>query len=492
MVPPFHRKEFPGRGPSFSHRLVPDGMGRMLPSDPQPPCHMKLNTERIHTIWHLTWPQCIMLLCQFVIGITDVWAGSEVQASIGLITQCHMMFMALAMAAVNGAVASISQSLGACKFVRARRYVGLVTIGCIAVGSAIAVAASVWREPLLRLIQTPESIMPVAIMFLTATIWGIPGQYTLTIGAAVFRSAKMVLIPLYVTGTACLLNVFGDLAFGLGWWGFPAYGAAGLAYSTLISVTVGAALMLFLLMRHGLFTRDSFPGWRWIKAGAPYLLKVAGPAFGTSFLWQTGYMVLYVITASLPFGRVNALAGLTTGLRVESILFLPAVAFSMTASVLVGHALGEGNRREAKRTLLATLGIACAGMCCVGAAIWPWRMELAGLIAPDPAVQAETVKYLSFNIMAVPFTVASVVLAGGLNGAGATVYPMVSFSFAVWAVRLPIAWLFGHIIWQDASGVFLSTFVSQVVMSLSLLWVTLRCNWTRFALTVRPHTCASR
>ena len=440
MVPPFHRKEFPGRGPSFSHRLVPDGMGRMLPSDPQPPCHMKLNTERIHTIWHLTWPQCIMLLCQFVIGITDVWAGgrigSEVQASIGLITQ--------------------------------------------------------WREPLLRLIQTPESIMPVAIMFLTATIWGIPGQYTLTIGAAVFRSAKMVLIPLYVTGTACLLNVFGDLAFGLGWWGFPAYGAAGLAYSTLISVTVGAALMLFLLMRHGLFTRDSFPGWRWIKAGAPYLLKVAGPAFGTSFLWQTGYMVLYVITASLPFGRVNALAGLTTGLRVESILFLPAVAFSMTASVLVGHALGEGNRREAKRTLLATLGIACAGMCCVGAAIWPWRMELAGLIAPDPAVQAETVKYLSFNIMAVPFTVASVVLAGGLNGAGATVYPMVSFSFAVWAVRLPIAWLFGHIIWQDASGVFLSTFVSQVVMSLSLLWVTLRCNWTRFALTVRPHTCASR
>lgn len=95
---------------------------------PNPHAHMKLNTERIHTIWHLTWPQCIMLLCQFVIGITDVWAGgrigSEVQASIGLITQCHMMFMALAMAAVSGAVASISQSLGACKFVRARRYVG--------------------------------------------------------------------------------------------------------------------------------------------------------------------------------------------------------------------------------------------------------------------------------------------------------------------------------------------------------------------------------
>ena len=457
---------------------------------------MKLNTERIHTIWHLTWPQCIMLLCQFVIGITDVWAGgrigSEVQASIGLITQCHMMFMALAMAAVSGAVASISQSLGACKSVRARRYVGLVTIGCIAIGSAIAVAASVWRGTPPRLPPTPPRNIAPAVNVLCGAVLGKPRAKTPPLRGAGVRFPTRGVLPPYLNGAGRLLNVFGDLAFGLGWWGFPAYGATGIAYSTLVSVTVGAALMLFLLMRHELFTRDSFPGWRWIKAGAPYLLKVAGPAFGTSFLWQTGYMVLYVITASLPFGRVNALAGLTTGLRVESILFLPAVAFSMTASVLVGHALGEGNHREAKRTLLATLGIACAGMCCVGAAIWPWRMELAGLIAPDPAVQVETVKYLSFNIMAVPFTVASVVLAGGLNGAGATVYPMVSFSFAVWAVRLPIAWLFGHIIWQDASGVFLSTFVSQVVMSLSLLWVTLRCNWTRFALAVRPHTCASR
>lgn len=158
----------------------------------------------------------------------------------------------------------------------------------------------------------------------------------------------------------------------------------------------------------------------------------------------------------------------------------------------MGHALGEGNHREAKRTLLATLGIACAGMCCVGAAIWPWRMELAGLIAPDPAVQVETVKYLSFNIMAVPFTVASVVLAGGLNGAGATVYPMVSFSFAVWAVRRPSHGCSATSFGRTPQGSSSPPSFRRWSMSLSLLWVTLRCNWTRFALAVRPHTCASR
>ncbi len=449
-----------------------------------------LNTERLKTIWHMTWPQGIMLFCQFVIGITDVWAGGrispEVQASIGLITQCQMVFMALAMAAVSGAVAAISQSLGAGQELRARRYVGLVLIAGIGIGAFLAALASLWREPFLRLIQTPDDMLPLARLFFTAYLWTLPAQYTLTIAAAIFRAAKSVLLPLYVTLGVCVLNCAGDLGFGLGWWGLPNYGAAGIAWATFTATGFGAVLMLVLLGRERLFTRASFPVWRWIRVGSPYLFKVAGPAFGTSFLWQSGYLVLFAITASLPFNSVSALAGLATGFRVEAILFLPAVAFNMTASVLVGHALGEGNPREAKRIILTILGVACAGMSVVGILLWPWRMELAGLLAPDPTVQFETAKYLTFNILAVPFTVASVVLAGSLNGAGATVYPMLSFSIATWCVRLPVAWLLGHIVWQDASGVYAALLISQIVMSTSLLWVVLRCDWARFAMSARP------
>lgn len=447
---------------------------------------MKLNTERLHIIWHLTWPQGIMLLCQFVIGVTDVWTGGrigpEVQASIGLITQCQMMFMALAMAAVSGAVASISQSLGAGQTLRARRYVGLVVLGGIGIGCLIAALAYLYRAPFLVLVQTPDSLLSVASLFLGAYLWSLPGQYMLTIGAAVFRAAKSVIKPLYVTISTAVLNIFGDLAFGLGWWGFPAYGAAGVAWATFASVTAGAVIMLFLLIHERLFTKESFPRWRWVRVGSPYLLKVAGPALGTSFLWQSGYLVLFIITASLPFHSVTALAGLTAGMRVESFLFLPAVAFNMTASVLVGHALGAGNREEARRVIMTILTLSCVGMSLVGACLWPWRQELAGLLAPDASVMKETANYLTYNILSVPFTVASVVLAGALNGAGATIYPMVAFSVAVWLVRLPTAWFFGHIVWQDASGVYLSMLVSQIVQSSSLLWVVLRCDWTRFAM----------
>ena len=93
------------------------------------------------SIWHLTWPQVTMLLCQFAIGITDVWTsgriGSEVQATVGLINQCQMVFMAIVLAASRGAVAAVSQSLGAEQEKRAHPYASPVEYGSIAIGMTL-------------------------------------------------------------------------------------------------------------------------------------------------------------------------------------------------------------------------------------------------------------------------------------------------------------------------------------------------------------------
>ena len=50
-----------------------------------------------------------------------------------------------------------------------------------------------------------------------------------------------------------------------------------------------------------------------------------------------------------------------------------------------------------------------------------------------------------------------------------------------------LAWLMGHVVWQDASGIYLSMLVSQMVQSSALLWVLLRCDWTRFTLHVKQR-----
>ena len=226
------------------------------------------------------------------------------------------------------------------------------------------------------------------------------------------------------------------------------------------------------------------------------MIKVATPALGTALLWQIGYMVLLlVLTVTLSRGSVTALAGLTAGLRIEALLFLPAAAFNMTASVLVGHALGQGNAEEARRLMLYILGVACAVMSLVGLCMWPWRAELAALLAPDPVVQAEIVAYLGFNILSVPFTVPVWYwLACSAEPEPPSIPCLLTVSASGWCDCL---WLGGWGMWSGkARTAFIcSWLVSQIFQSSSLLWVALRCNWTRFAWIgshTQPHSIPAR
>ena len=182
----------------------------------------------------------------------------------------------------------------------------------------------------------------------------------MNVGSVLFRASRNVLMPLIAVTAACLINVFGDLGFGLGMWGLPAFGASGIAWSTFAAVCVGAALLLFLLRHAGLTLPRVLPSAAWMCRAAPYLLKVSLPALLTQFLWQGGYLSLFVIMAALP-DSVDELAGMTAGIRVESMLFMPAVAFNMTAAIMVGNLLGAGKVAEARRTGLAitVLGALC-------------------------------------------------------------------------------------------------------------------------------------
>lgn len=447
---------------------------------------IKNKYQQIQEIWQLTWPQASMLLCQFFISITDVWAagqlGSEVQASIGIIAQTQMLLLSIVMAASSGAVASISQSLGAKKYIRAQRYIGLVVFICLILGVCLTILGVIFQVPFLEFVQTPESIFSIALMFFEVYLLALPGQYMLTIGSAVFRAVKSVYIPLYVAIIIGILNFIGDMAFGLGWWGCHAYGAIGIAWTTCISVSFGGVVILFLLFYNHWLTRYSFPPWCWIKKGSMYLLQVAGPSLATAAIWQTGYLVLFIIAGTLPSEGVATLAGLTAGIRIEAILFLPGIAFSMTSAILVGYALGLGNKQEAKHTLLMVVFVACLSMSFLGAMLWPWRDTLAAFLSSDPLVRQEIVSYLSYNILCVPFTIASIVLAGGLNGAGASIYPMIIFGFSIWGIRLPLAWFLSHFLWATSSGVYMALLVSQVVQSMLLLWIVLRYNWARFSM----------
>jgi len=440
-------------------------------------------------IWSLAWPQMLLMGCNFLIGFVDVWVagriGSDVQASMGMINQLLFFFLVVATAVANGSVAAISQSMGARLPKRAMRYTGLVIQTGVVVGLAIVVVGKLVNGTLLDAMQVPESLQPITHYFLDVFLLLLPVYYLFIITQAVFRARRMVFIPLFSGIIAMVVNTVGDLGLGLGMWGLPNFGYQGVAWATFFSVGCGLLFNLFMLRRSGFLRRESFPPWRWTRRAFPYLFRVAWPGGLMQVVWQSAYLALFAVTGSLPRDNVAALAGMSAGMRIEAGLFLPGFAFNMTASILVGEYLGAGRPDLAKRVAYRILGSGVAVLSLMAVAVWLGVEPIAAFIAPDPQVQAQAVSYLTWNLLAIPFTLVSMILAGALAGAGATVYNLFVFGMSAWFVRVPMAYVLGHHVLEAATGIWIAMFMSQVFQSSLTFYIFQFRDWARFAMRRR-------
>jgi multidrug resistance protein, MATE family len=96
--------------------------------------------------------------------------------------------------------------------------------------------------------------------------------------------------------------------------------------------------------------------------------------------------------------------------------------------------------------------------------------HIASAFTADAAVLAETVRYLRFNMLSEPFMALSVVLGGGLQGAGDTRGAMWVVVTAMWLIRLPLAYALAHSFGYGATGVWIAMVASMLIQGLMMAW----------------------
>lgn len=113
-------------------------------------------------------------------------------------------------------------------------------------------------------------------------------------------------------------------------------------------------------------------------------------------------MVLFLILGLMPRHNIEIMAAFTNGLKIESAVFLPAFAFSMSCAVIVGNLLGEGRREEAVRAGIVS---ACLGACLV-ALLSLMILFNASIIAPflsdNIIVIRQSLTYIYISLIAEP------------------------------------------------------------------------------------------
>lgn len=218
--------------------------------------------------------------------------------------------------------------------------------------------------------------------------------------------------------------VFGEL-------GLPRLGAEGAGWAS----TVATVLQLLVAV---VWVRRLWSGPAWFRPAAVEVRKVLrlGTPIGLQLVAEVGSFAV----VSFLMGNLGTLAlgAHSVTLTCISVSFQTAVALGSAASVRVGHAVGRGDSRGARRSGFVALGVGACTML-IGAALFVTvPRSLARLLTDEVAVIEATVPLFAIASCFQITDGLQAVAAGALRGAGDTRWPLLANLFGHYAVGVPL------------------------------------------------------
>ena len=436
--------------------------------------------ETWETMWRLSWPMLLIMVFNFLVGFTDIYVagliGRDVQAAIGYVAQLYFLFIIVGNAISIGTVALVSRAFGALAYEKASEYVKQSLIFGLIVSLVLMVIGVLFHGPIVKIAGFPPQIRTIAETFLVIFSFALGSNYLLIISNGIFRASGEVKKPLLTMLVFCIINIILDFALVFGFGPLPALGYPGIAYATAVSATVSMVVNC-IFFTSGRWRKLLGKGWGLQGRTILLIARLGWPAGLLQIAWNAGSIILYHILAQLGSGSIIALASITNGLRIEAIIFMPAFAMNMAASVLVGQNLGAGNPRRAAQLGWKLALSAMVALSLISCIIFIFAEFFASLLARDMSVLAETARYLRVNMFSEPFMALSLVLGGALQGAGDTKGNMWVIIFCMWIIRLPLAYLMAIMLGLGAFGVWLAMVASMVAQGLLMAYRFQRGKW---------------
>jgi len=432
------------------------------------------------TMWRLSWPMLLIMVFNFLVGFTDIYVagliGRDVQAAIGYVAQLYFLFIIVGNAISIGTVALVSRAFGALAYEKASEYVKQSLIFGLMISLVLMVIGVLFHGPIVKIAGFPSQIRTIAETFLVIFSFALGSNYLLIISNGIFRASGEVKKPLLTMLVFCIINIILDFALVFGFGRLPALGYPGIGYATAVSATVSMVVNC-IFFTSGRWRKLLGKGWGLQGRTILQIARLGWPAGLLQIAWNAGSIILYHILAQLGSGSIIALASITNGLRIEAIIFMPAFAMNMAASVLVGQNLGAGNPRRAAQLGWKLALSAMVALSLISCIIFIFAEFFASLLASDMSVLAETTRYLRVNMFSEPFMALSLVLGGALQGAGDTKGNMWVIIFCMWIIRLPLAYSMAIMLGFGAFGVWLAMVASMVAQGLLMAYRFQRGKW---------------
>lgn len=392
-------------------------------------------------------------ICQQLYTMVDTMVvgqvlGVEALASLGAADWLNWLVLGIIMGFTQGFSILISQRFGAEDQDGLRKVTAMSTLLSAVIAVVVTVSSLLLAEPVLRLLNTPDNVLPGSLSYLRIIFSGSVIVTAYNMMASILRAMGDSRTPLYAMLVASVVNIGLDLLFVMGFhWGIP-----GAAAATVIAQGCSCLFCLAVLRRMTVL-RMTKTDWQPDGCLCRRLFQLGLPmAFQNTVIAVGGLVIQFVING---FGFLFV-AGFTATNKLYGLLELAATSFGFSMATYAGQNLGAKKYRRICEGMRSALKMAVATSVIISAAMIAFGKPVLLLFIsgePGEVAQVLDIAYTYLFIMCCLLSVLYLLhlYRSALQGMGDTVIPMVS-GIAELTMRIGCALLLP--IWLGQYGIY--------------------------------------
>ena len=412
---------------------------------------MKINTGNRDltsgAVWKVilrfAFPLLIGNLLQQLYNVTDSvivgqFLGKESLAAVSASFFIYYFIISLVIGIGSGTSVVISQFFGAKEFDKVQKAFSAFFIFMLVAALLLSIAGIIFAEPMFRLTNTPEDVIPQAVAYFRIYVGGTFLFVTFNSIISILRGVGESVRPMLFILLTTILNIALDLLFIVVF----KWGIEGAARATVIAQGIGMCVALgYVNNTHPLLSikkQDLLFDMGLFKEG----LRIGLPSSVQQCAISLGLIALLGIVNS--FGTDTLTAYGAAG-KIDTIIIQAVLTLSGALAAFCGQNIGAGHldrvRDGVRFAMLVNLLLGLATF----TAIYFFGDKMMLAFTKDPEVIRIGKEYLL--IMGGFFIVHGGlnVFNGALRGAGDTLFPMAVSITCLWLIRIPLAYWFSSI-----------------------------------------------
>lgn len=439
----------------------------------------------LKALLYLAGPIMLANVLQAAYQLTDsFWVGRLGEKAVAAVAVSAPIVFLLTSLGIGFAIAGatfVAQYFGAKDEKMVAHSAAQTILMILVVSFILSVIGFSFSEKILKLIGVSSDVMTTANIYIRVVFLSLLPNFCFIMFQSIMRSIGRPKVPVYIVLATVAMNFFLDPLFMFGYGPIPRLEVAGVAYATILTQSIAAALGLIILFsgKHGIHLKlsDLKPDLFFIKKsfwlGLPASIEQSARSLG-----------MVVMAGLITSFGTSAIASYGAGSNIVQLIIIISIGLAAATSVLAGQNIGAGKHERAEETGWLSIKTSFTALTIIGSIIFFLAPLLIKFFIPnDPAVIIGGSHFLkivafSFGLIGIQMSVNAI-----LQASGNTVTSMFLTISSQWIIQLPLAFFLSRFTSLGLDGLWIALPLTSIIMAIISIIIFKLGKWKNKKIT---------